>query len=689
MAQRVGPHDDGVAPRWHCPGCGGRRTGFAFAFGRCPDCGERLLLDAGGGSGRLDALRQAFEIELGGRAFYHQAALASSDETLRALFRAFAVMEGEHMEMLSRRHGIALPTPLPELSLDAAGLHAGIQPVPGDADTLFRIAQTLEQRAADWFAGQAEAAPSGSPLHALYSELAAEERAHARQIADEHTRWQQGRPRRFGAVESGPAEASANGAWRLLADHPEEDIAVECGGQRIGFGALRQRVAQAAGAWRAFGLRPGDRAAVRLADGIDWVVAWLGILWAGGVAVGVNPRIPAPEWQYILGEAGFDLIVSDLADDTPAPWRARVIGLEEGRRRVDAADPLPPHPVPPDAPAFWVHSSGTSGQPKAVVHAHRCVQDIGLVARERLGVTRGQRLFCSSRLFFAYPLTNGLLAGLRNGATLVLDPRWPTAEGVAAIVADTRPTMLFSVPSLYRDLLHLGLAAGLAEAGVQRCVSAGEAMPASLRRAWREATGLPMIDGYGASEVLALVLTATDRDEALMPSPGTVIEALDPQAADAGGPTRLKLRCPTQALGYLDRPAAQADSFRDGAFCPADLFVRHGDGWRFAGREDALVKIRGRWVNLIDLEERLASGLPGLREAAAVCVPDADGIESVVLFYAGDDDDTLRAALLARAAGLPPHQRPAAMWPVQALPRTPTGKLLRRKLGELHRVAAG
>jgi acyl-coenzyme A synthetase/AMP-(fatty) acid ligase/rubrerythrin len=688
MAQPVAPHDDRMAPRWHCPGCGSRRTGFAFAFGRCPDCGEPLLLDVGGGSGRLDALRQAFEIELGGRAFYHQAALACGDETLRALFRQFAVMEGEHMEMLSRRHGITLPSPLPDLSLDAAGLHAGINPVPGDAETLFRIAQTLEQRAAEWFARQAELAPDDAPLRALYSELAAEERAHARQIADEAERWRQGRPRRFAPVDIGPAATATNAAWRLLAEHPDDDIAVESDGQRIGFAALRQRVAQAAGAWRAFGLRPGDRAAVRLADGIDWVVAWLGILWAGGVAVGVNPRIPAPEWQYILGEAGFDLIVSDQAEDTPAPWRARVIGLEEGRRRVDAADPLPPHLVPPDAPAFWVHSSGTSGQPKAVVHAHRCVQDIGLVARERLGVTRGQRLFCSSRLFFAYPLTNGLLAGLRNGATLVLDPRWPTAAGVADIVADTRPTMLFSVPSLYRDLLHEGRAAGLADAGVQRCVSAGEALPASLRRAWREATGLPMIDGYGASEVLALVLTATDRDEALMPSPGTVIEALDPQAADAGGPTRLKLRCPTQALGYLDRPAAQADSFRDGAFCPADLFVRHGAGWRFAGREDALVKIRGRWVNLIDLEERLASGLPGLREAAAVCVPDADGIESVVLFYAGDNDDTLRAALLARSAGLPPHQRPAALWPVQALPRTPTGKLLRRKLGELHRVAA-
>lgn len=684
-APTLDPHA-APAPVWRCTGCARQHPGFAFAFGRCPDCGDTLKLQGAGGD-RLEALRSAFEIELGGRAFYQQAALASDDETLRSLFRGFALMEGEHMEMLSRRHGVDLPNPLPGLGLDAAGLHAGITPVPGDPDTLFRIAQVLEQRAAHWFAERAAAAPADTPLHALYTELAAEERAHARQIADEHARWREGRPGRFQTPQAVPDSNGINGALLLLDGHPDEDIAIECAGQSLSYGALRDRVARAAAVWRARGLRPGNRVAVRLPDGIDWVVAWLGTLWAGGVAVGVNPQIPAADWQFILGEAGFDLIVAESEDDTPLPWREQVIRVEDGRREVEAADPVPPVLRPEDAPAFWVHSSGTSGQPKAVVHAHRCLRAIGRVSAERLGVVRGQRLYCSSRLFFAYPLTNGLLAGLRNGATLILDPRWPNAAGVAEVVASTRPTMLFSVPSLYRDLLHLGLAAGLARAGVQRCVSAGEALPASLRRVWQETTALPMIDGYGASEVLALVLSAVDGDEALMASPGTVIEPLDPAAADAGGPTRLKLRSATQALGYLGRPAAQADSFRDGAFCPADLFVRHGDGWRFAGREDALVKIRGRWVNLTELEEQLSGGVPGLREAAAVCVPDADGIESVVLFYAGDDDETIRATLMARAAALPPYQRPAALWPVQGLPRTATGKLMRRRLKDLHRMA--
>jgi acyl-coenzyme A synthetase/AMP-(fatty) acid ligase len=223
------------------------------------------------------------------------------------------------------------------------------------------------------------------------------------------------------------------------------------------------------------------------------------------------------------------------------------------------------------------------------------------------------------------------------------------------------------------------------QAGVRKCVSAGETLPASLRAAWHEATGVDMVDGYGASETLVLVLTAAAGDDGLKPSPGVAVQPLDAEAAAAGQPTRLAFRVSTLALGYLDRPAAQAQTFRDGAFCPADLFVPTPDGgWRFAGREDSLVKIKGRWVNLVELEERLAAAVPGLLEAASVCIPDEDGVDSVVLFYAAGEGKRAEAeeVLRQRASAMPPHQRPRAFVQVHSLPRTPTGKLLRRKLAE-------
>ena len=687
--------------RWRCSGCAKVSEGFAFPYGLCPHCGGRLeVVDAEpvDETAALHGIRMAFEIELGGRAFYQRAAADTADPALRALFGRFAVMEGEHMETLSRRYHIdEVPAPSAAFRVELAAIYADIESRPQDPANLFRIAIGLEKRAAAFFAERAGTAPAGSAEQQLYRELAAEEHEHADILITEHERWRAGKPGLFssaapmapdatfaeGAEGATPTGETLNAAALLLEAHDSARPALHCGAQTLSYGELREQVARTAALWRSRGLRPGDRVAIRLPDGCAAVAAHLGTIWAGAVAVAVNPRIPAPEWQYILDEAGFSIIVAESADDTPPPWRDRVLTVDDWRQQIQRFDPVAAHPMPAEAPAFWVHSSGTSGKPKAVVHAQRSARAIEQVSREALGIVPDDRLFATSRMFFSYPLTNSLFAGLKLGATVLLDPQWPTAAGVAATVAAARPTVLFSVPSLYRNLLHEGVAPGIAAAGVRLCVSAGEPLPDSIRQAWKAQTGLTIVDGYGASETLVLVMTGDDCAQGLRPSPGVRIEPLDDVLA--GAPTRLLIRAPTLALGYLDRPQAQAETFRDGAFCPADLFARTAaGGWRFAGREDSLVKIHGRWVNLAELEEQLGAQATGVVESAAVCVPDADGVDAVAVFYVASDEAAAAAALRDRAGQLPHYQRPKWLHAVPALPRTPTGKLLRRKLKELH-----
>ncbi|MDP3225938.1 MAG: hypothetical protein Q8M96_22615, partial [Rubrivivax sp.] len=213
--------------------------GFAFPFGRCPACNGALDRQAGA-SAELDALRCAFEIELGGRAFYQRAAIETVDPALRAMFRRFAVMEGEHMEALSRRYGITLPDPSPTFRLATAAMHVGLEAAPQDAESLFRLAITLEQRAAAHFAAQAGRLPTGSLARRLYEELADEEREHVRSLVLEHSRWRDGAAGRVGGA-GGDADPLINGAALLLAGHPCGDIALECGGERLSYGALRDR----------------------------------------------------------------------------------------------------------------------------------------------------------------------------------------------------------------------------------------------------------------------------------------------------------------------------------------------------------------------------------------------------------------------------------------------------------------
>lgn len=186
----------GVELRWKCTSCHKVAEGFAFPYGLCPYCKGKLeMLDRGAlkGDAALEAIRKAFEIELGGRAFYARASQDSKDPALKELFAKFAAMEDEHMTTLSKRYHADLPPPSDDFQIDRAAIFAGIDRKPEDPANLFRIAIAFEQRAVDFFTREGEHAPVGSPEHDLYMELAAEEREHVQLLTTEWRRWEAGK----------------------------------------------------------------------------------------------------------------------------------------------------------------------------------------------------------------------------------------------------------------------------------------------------------------------------------------------------------------------------------------------------------------------------------------------------------------------------------------------------------------
>jgi glutamate synthase (NADPH) small chain len=181
---------------WRCADCGKVSEGFAFPYGMCPLCsgklemlGERRIED----ERALDAIRMAFEIELGGQAFYSRAAQQSHEPALRELFGKFAEMEGEHLATLARRYHAQVPAPSPEFQLDRAAIYAGLENRPEDPANLIRIAIAFEERAVQFFSRRGEEAPEGSVERQLYKELAAEEREHVALLSTEFERWQVGK----------------------------------------------------------------------------------------------------------------------------------------------------------------------------------------------------------------------------------------------------------------------------------------------------------------------------------------------------------------------------------------------------------------------------------------------------------------------------------------------------------------
>jgi acyl-coenzyme A synthetase/AMP-(fatty) acid ligase len=305
-------------------------------------------------------------------------------------------------------------------------------------------------------------------------------------------------------------------------------------------------------------------------------------------------------------------------------------------------------------------------------------------ALEVLRLDARDRIYASSKMFFAYALGNSFCAGLRLGATVILDPEWPTAERVAEMVERHRPTTLFSVPTLYLKMLQSGIAARLAAAGVRHYVSAGETLPAAVRKGWQEATGVAPVSGYGASETIALVFYCNDESLTLKPAPRLEYSLRDSEGVEPGAPRRLWLKHPSIALGYWRRPEAERDSFSDGRFSPGDLFRRRDDGnVEFCGRDDDMLKISGQWVSILQVEQALLAASAGSVESvAAVGFDNKEGLSSIALFVvaAQGQESPARERIAAGIEALPKLKRPRLVKWVKELPLTATGKLQRRKL---------
>ena len=469
--------------------------------------------------------------------------------------------------------------------------------------------------------------------------------------------------------------------------------ALLCGGESVSFDELAARVRRAGAALEARGVRPGERVLILMRDTPAFAAIWLGVVRCGAVAVALNNRLSEADYRHILSDSAARLAIvedrfvaqrPDLAAELAAHGR-----LASPESLCGAPADGEPFDASPESAAFMLYSSGTTGRPKGIVHAHRALGCVGASFRA-FGIAAGDRVLCTSRFFFAYGLEHGLLAPLATGATAILSPDWADTDALIELAARHRPSALFSVPTVYRRLAAAGRGLEPYRA-VRRFVSAGERLSPQLVAQWRAASGGELLNLYGMSETFCACLVTppgtSDGVRTGLPLDGVALRLLDAHGREAAGaePGVLWIRHPAQASGYENLPRESAEQFRDGWFCTRDLFVRDATGhYVHQGRSDELVKIAGQWVQPGELEQAVALE-PAIAEAACVPVADADGLERLALFVAarGDAGEALRAASAACERALPLHKRPKWLRAVAELPRTATGKVQRYKLREI------
>jgi 4-hydroxybenzoate-CoA ligase len=346
-----------------------------------------------------------------------------------------------------------------------------------------------------------------------------------------------------------------------------------------------------------------------------------------------------------------------------------------------------------DETAFWLYSSGSTGMPKGVRHVHSSpMQTARLCGQKCLGVREDDVIFSAAKLFFAYGLGNAMSFPLAVGATSVLLPERPTPEAVFRTLKQSQPSLFFGVPTLYAAMLaHPECSRDNASQRLRLCVSAGEALPAEVGKAFSAKFGVDVLDGVGSTEMLHQYVCNSPGHVRYgtsgRPVPGYEIRLVDEHGRDAaeGEVGEMLVKGPSAAEGYWNQREKSRATFEGRWTRSGDKYTRDADGYyTYQGRTDDMFKVSGIWVSPFEVESALISH-DAVLEAAVVPNEDGDGLLKpkafIVLKPGAAPNKGLAEELkehVKSKAGAWKYPRWIAF--VDGLPKTATGKIQRFKL---------
>jgi benzoate-CoA ligase family protein len=465
-----------------------------------------------------------------------------------------------------------------------------------------------------------------------------------------------------------------------------DKIAIVCGDETVSYAELFARACGAGAALRDLGLERGERVLLVMDDCPWFPAVFLGAMRIGVVPVPVNPLYAADDYPYFVEDSGARVAVTDAAcaEKVRAPHLLLVDQLEP-------SDDFLPADTLRDDVAFWLYSSGSTGRPKGVVHLHRdLLFTCETYARQVLGITADDVTFSTTKLFHAYGLGNNLSFPYWAGATTILGSGRPTPAAIFSVVARARPTLFFSVPTLYSAMLAAEDEGDLSS--VRLCVSAAEPLPADVWHKWHDRYGLVILDGIGSTEMLHIYCSNTLADvtpgSSGRPVPGYDVKLVDEHGAvvEGSGSGDLHARGDSMLREYWNQPERTADCIRDGWFYTRDRYRRDEAGRYWCeGRADDMFKVSGLWVSPADVEARLIEH-PAVLEAAVVGTS-VEGLTRAKAYVAPRDPGQATDGLADElrdfcAAKLHRYQVPHVIEILDSLPKTATGKIERHKLRE-------
>ncbi|MCC1492683.1 class I adenylate-forming enzyme family protein [Cognatishimia sp. F0-27] len=460
------------------------------------------------------------------------------------------------------------------------------------------------------------------------------------------------------------------------------------GAQRWSYARLTQAVRGTATGLIEAGLTPGDIVLMRLGNTVDFPIAYLGALAAGLVPVPTSSQLTAPEVAVMIDELGPAAILrGDGVACPPAPCPVINAATFESWHDLPAA---PWHRGDPERLGYIVYTSGTSGRPRPVAHAHRAIWARRMMLDGWYDLRAEDRVLHAGAFNWTYTLGTGLMDPWTIGATALIPAAGTDPAQLGLLIKRFEATIFAAAPGVFRQILKYPL---FALPKLRHSLAAGEKLSEQIRGRWAEATGGGVIcEAYGLSECSTFISAPPGRQAAPgclgWPQDGRRVALLDenghPVPRGAAGVIAVHRSDPGLMLGYHKAPEETAARFAGDWFVTGDRAVMRPDGQiAYDGRGDDMMNAGGYRVSPLEVEAALST-LEGVDEVAVAEIGIKDDVSVIVAFYVSEasQDET---ALAAQAADrLARYKCPRAWVRVEALPRNPNGKLLRKGLRALY-----
>ena len=451
------------------------------------------------------------------------------------------------------------------------------------------------------------------------------------------------------------------------------------------YAALKSAILGTASGLLAQGFLPGEIVLMRLANTVDFPMAYLGALAAGLVPVPTSAALTETEVAFIIDTLQPRAILCD--SHVACPVHPQVITVDNLR----AMRLLPPaafHMGDPERLGYVVFTSGTSGKPRAVAHAHRAIWARQMMFQGWYGLSDKDRVMHAGAFNWTYTLGTGLMDPWTMGATALIPAPGTPPSALPGLITAHGATIFAAAPGVYRQMLKDDIK--INPDPLRHGLSAGEKLPDATRAAWETATSTPIHEAYGMSECSTFLSACPDHPAKPgtlgRPQPGrrvAIMGADGPVPRGAEGTIAVHRDDPGLMLGYLNAPQDTAAKFLGDWFLTGDQGVMDAQGdLHYLGRDDDMMNAGGYRVSPIEVEQALITA-PGITGIGAAEVEIKSDVRVIAAFYTGPhplDDADLAAYADARLAR---YKQPRLYVHVPHLPSGANGKLLRRALPAL------